>query len=96
MFDIFIDTFIFYFCSSNCRHINHRTFKCDECDFWTVSQSYVNAHKKLKHVEIVYQNCSYPECKYTCRLIAQLKNHISIFHLGLLPYVCVDCGKSKS
>ena len=55
-------------------HLNVKDFKCDECEFATVSKNKLDVHKRSIHDGVLYY-CDYPSCTKSYNLKGNLDAH---------------------
>lgn len=79
------------------KHLDgqHHFFKCDECDFRTITSAQLRTHKQ-RHLPMEKRTkliCEYSECTYTCYARRTLYDHIKATHEGA-RYICHVCPRS--
>ena len=55
-------------------HLNVKDFKCDECDFATITKNKLDVHKRSVHDGVLYY-CDYPGCTKSYNLKGNLDAH---------------------
>ncbi|KAI5701705.1 hypothetical protein M8J76_003605 [Diaphorina citri] len=77
------------------KHLDgqHHMFKCNQCDFRTISNYQLLDHKKihLPKEKRPKLSCDYPGCQYTCLCRRTMYDHVKSKHEGS-RYVCHVCS----
>ena len=63
------------------------TLQCDKCDFFSLDQTSLEAHKVSRHERVV--RCG--ECDYTTRTNISLAKHTLTVHRGVVRFQCSLC-----
>uniref|UniRef100_A0A8D9E291 Histone H4 transcription factor n=1 Tax=Cacopsylla melanoneura TaxID=428564 RepID=A0A8D9E291_9HEMI len=81
------------------KHLDgqHHLFKCNECDFKTISNYQLVAHKRthLPTEQRPKLYCDYAGCDYSCLCKRTLYDHVKSKHEGA-KYACHLCSKEYS
>lgn len=75
----------------------HKSQKCEFCDYKTNNSSHMKQHKADKHdIDVVWYYCDH--CEYKCKRVGSLKTHKAFTHdINVVWYYCDHCDyKTKS